>query len=88
MFNLNLIFMKNKLYIAGLVLISVLTYSCSNEEDSYEVQGVKANTLKSAPQSVLENELTAKPIDSTAVKMNMELNNADGDPSNPLPPRS
>jgi hypothetical protein len=75
--------MKNKLYIAGLVLISVLTYSCSNDEDSYEVQGVKTNTLKSVPQSVLINELNAKPIDSIGVESNSE----DGDPINPIPPR-
>jgi hypothetical protein len=75
--------MKNKLYIAGLVLVSLLTYSCSNDEDSYDIQGVKANTLKSAPQSVLKNELIAKPIDSIGV----ESNSADGDPSIIIPPR-
>jgi hypothetical protein len=75
--------MKNKLYIAGLVLISVLTYSCSNDEDGYGDQGVKANTLKSVPQSVLINE----PIDSTKVNSAMEIPDPEGDPSNPRPPR-
>jgi len=79
--------MKNKLYVAGLVLISVLTYSCSNDEDSYEVQGIKANEIKSAPQSILKSELTVKIIDSTAVRLNMEISSPDGDPSNPRPPR-
>jgi hypothetical protein len=79
--------MKNKLYIAGLVLISLLAYSCSNDEDSYEVQGVKPNDLKSAPQSILKSGLTIKAIDSTTVKLNMEISSPDGDPSNPLPPR-
>jgi hypothetical protein len=74
--------MKNKLYIAGLVLITLLTYSCSNDEDSLEVQGVKTKEFKSVPQSVLKQELTAKVIDSTAV-----LNKADGDPSIIIPPR-
>jgi hypothetical protein len=75
--------MKNKLYIAGLVLISVLTYSCSNDEDGYGDQGVKSNTLKSAPQSVLINE----PIDSTKVNSAMEMPDPEGDPINPIPPR-
>ncbi|TRX31238.1 hypothetical protein FNW52_18650 [Flavobacterium sp. ZT3R18] len=74
--------MKNKLYIAGLVLIAVLTYSCSNDEDNYDVQGVKTKEFNT-PQSVLKNELTAKGVDSTAVKMTEE----DGDPINPIPPR-
>jgi hypothetical protein len=81
MFNLNLVFMK-KLCIAGLVLFSLLIYSCSNDEDNFEVQGVKAKEFKSVPQSVLQQQLTAKVIDSTAV-----LNKADGDPVNPIPPR-
>jgi hypothetical protein len=75
--------MKNKLYIAGLVLIALLTYSCSNDEDSFEVQGVKTKEFKSVPQSVLQQELNARAIDSTAV----ELNKADGDPSIIVPPR-
>lgn len=79
--------MKNKLHIAGLVLISLLTYSCSNDEGNYEVQGVKTNVIKSVPQSVLKSELTAKTIDSTAVKMNMEISSPDGDPSIIKPPR-
>jgi hypothetical protein len=79
--------MKNKLYIAGLVLISLLTYSCSNDEDGYGDQGIKANTLKSVPQSVLINELNAKPIDSTNVNSAMEIPDPEGDPSNPIPPR-
>jgi hypothetical protein len=75
--------MKNKLCIAGLVLISILTYSCSNDEESFEVQGVKAKEFKGIQQSVLQQELNARVIDSTAV----ELNKADGDPSIIIPPR-
>jgi hypothetical protein len=70
--------MKNKLYITGLVLISVLTYSCSNDEDSYEVK---------TPQSVLKNELTARPVDSIRVNSSMESVDQEGDPINPIPPR-
>jgi hypothetical protein len=87
MFNLTYIFMKNKLYIAGLVLISLITFSCSNDEDSYEVQGVKNNTLNSVPKSVLINRLIAKPIDTTKVNTPMEAQGQEGDPSNPIPPR-
>lgn len=79
--------MKNKLYIAGLVLISLLAYSCSNDEDSYEVQGVKTNDLKNAPQSILKTGLNIKAIDTTAVRLNMEISSPDGDPSIMIPPR-
>jgi hypothetical protein len=79
--------MKTKLYIAGLILISLITFSCSNDEDSYEVQEVKSNTLKSVPKSVLINRLTAKPIDSINVNTTPETQGQEGDPSNPIPPR-
>jgi hypothetical protein len=82
--------MKNKLYIAGLVCITLLTYSCSND-DSYEVQEVKAKSFEITPQAVLN----AKIIDSSSVKVgtkiiSTQINIAppeDGDPNNPLPPR-
>jgi PBP1b-binding outer membrane lipoprotein LpoB len=75
--------MKNKVYIAGLVLISALTFSCSNDEESFESQEVKANALKSVPQSVLIKE----PIDSTQVNPTMNMAQPEGDPSIPRPPR-
>ncbi len=83
MFNLTRCFMKNKVYIAGLVLISALTFSCSNDEESFENQEVKANALKSLPQSVLIKE----PIDSTQVNPTMDMAQPEGDPSIPRPPR-
>jgi hypothetical protein len=89
MFNLNLIFMK-KLYIVGIISVSLLTYSCSNDEESYEVQGVKTKDLKSAPQSILESELTTKAVDSTVIDVEMGVEGSEGsegDPSNPRPPR-
>ncbi|MFV8324927.1 hypothetical protein [Flavobacterium sp. ZS1P14] len=82
--------MKNKLYIAGLASMLLLTYSCSND-DSYEVQEVKAKSFEITPQAALN----AKIIDSTSVKagtkiISTQINIAppeDGDPANPIPPR-
>ena len=79
--------MKSKLYIAGLVSISLLTYSCSND-DGYEMPEVKNNNFKITPQAGLKNELKEKTIDSTTVIFNIEANAIEGDPSNPKPPRS
>lgn len=75
--------MKTKLCIAGLVLISLLTYSCSND-DGYEMQEVKSNNFKIVPQVGLKEELKEKEIDSATVI----LNAVDGDPINPKPPRN
>jgi hypothetical protein len=74
--------MKSKLYIAGLVTISFLTYSCSND-DGYEIPEVKNNNGQITPQASLKNELNQKKIDSTTVIMYA----VDGDPINPKPPR-
>ncbi|WP_268846236.1 hypothetical protein [Flavobacterium aestivum] len=79
-----------KLYIAGIISISLLTYSCSNDEDSYEVQGAKSKDSRIAPQSVLKGGLNAKAIDTTAINTpnGAEGNTSpDGDPINPRPPR-
>ncbi|MNX45881.1 hypothetical protein D3C86_764060 [compost metagenome] len=76
-----------KLYVAGLVSISLLTFSCSNDEESVGVQEVKARDFKTTPQSVLESDFTAKASDSTTVKLSTDVIETDGDPSNPKPPR-
>ncbi|MNS83078.1 hypothetical protein D3C72_1168500 [compost metagenome] len=76
-----------KLYVAGLVSISLLTFSCSNDEESVGVQKVKASGFKTTPQSVLESDFTAKASDSTTVKLSTDVIDADGDPINPKPPR-
>nr|WP_315233586.1 hypothetical protein [uncultured Flavobacterium sp.] len=73
-----------KLCITGLVLISLLTYSCSNDEERLEVQ---ARDFKTIPQSVLKTNFPLKNIDSTAVKLDTDAIDVDGDPSNPIPPR-
>jgi hypothetical protein len=79
-----------KLYIAGIVSISLLTFSCSNDEENYEVQGVKTNNSKIAPQSVLKNGSNAKAIDTTASNTPMGaagMSSPDGDPVIVIPPR-
>jgi hypothetical protein len=86
MFNLTYIFMK-KLYMAGLVSISLLTFSCSNEEEDIEVQEVKARDFKTMPQSVLESDFTARANDSTTVRLSSDAIDTDGDPSIIKPPR-
>lgn len=78
--------MRNKLYIAGLIVLSALTYSCSNDE-SFEAPEAKSNNLKIVPHTYLKNKLNEKKIDSTTVNLKVEIINVDGDPSNPLPPR-
>lgn len=78
--------MKSKLYIAGLVSISLLTYSCSND-DGYEIPEVKNNNFKITPQSGLKNEFKKTTIDSTTVIFSIEENAIEGDPSIPKPPK-
>ncbi|MFV5690271.1 hypothetical protein ACM55M_16795 [Flavobacterium sp. ZT3R25] len=80
--------MKSKLYIAGIVSLSFLTYSCSSDDESYDVQEVKTKNFQITPQAVLN----AKTIDSTTVKSGPKisttrLSEEDGDPNNPIPPR-
>lgn len=73
-----------KLYMAGLVSISLLTYSCSNDEESIEVQ---TRDFKTMPQSVLKSDFTAKANDSTTVRLSTDAVDEYGDPINPRPPR-
>ncbi|TDE43578.1 hypothetical protein E0I26_11035 [Flavobacterium rhamnosiphilum] len=78
-----------KLCVAGLVSISLLTYSCSNDEESYEVQ---ARDFKTTPQSFLKVNFPTKIIDTTTVKLGTDAVNTDaveleGDPSILKPPR-
>lgn len=63
---LKLNFMKNKLFISGLVFISLLTYSCSND-DEFGMPESKNNNSKIKPEVNLKNELVPKRIDSTTV---------------------
>jgi hypothetical protein len=79
--------MKSKLYIIGLISISLLTYSCSND-DSFPIPEVENNNFKLRPQSNLKNDLKEQTIDSTAIILNIEINTDEGDPSNPKPPKN
>lgn len=75
--------MKRKLFILG--FISFLTYSCSTDES--EIQQKKNSVEKIKNQYLakkLENEIT---IDSIKIS-NLDLYFSDGEPSNPIPPRS
>ncbi|MFE3872162.1 hypothetical protein ACFX5F_13110 [Flavobacterium sp. ZS1P70] len=78
--------MKSKLYIAGLVFISFLTYSCSDDY-SDEIPENSNKNFEIKPKPILQNDLIEKTIDSTSVIINTEVYNADGDPINPIPPR-
>lgn len=78
--------MKSKLYITGLVLLSVLTYSCSND-DAYEASDVKTENFEIVPQKELKDELKEKKIDSTVTFSIIKEDPREGDPSNPKPPR-
>ncbi|WP_158729845.1 MULTISPECIES: hypothetical protein [unclassified Flavobacterium] len=74
--------MKCKLFI--LVLVSFVTYSCSNEEneillkkETFEKNNTKSEVLNLTPKIV---------IDSIKLNnLNSDINY--GEPSNPLPPR-
>lgn len=78
--------MKSKLYIAGLIFVVLLNYSCSGDYGD-EVPEAKNNNFQIIPQVGLTNELKEKVIDSTSVIINTEVYSVEGDPINPIPPR-
>ncbi|MBS7231544.1 hypothetical protein KHA90_10970 [Flavobacterium psychroterrae] len=73
--------MKTKLHITGLLLLTLLTISCSN--DDYETTEVQNNTLKVLPIDKLKKEVNSSVIDSTTISTPDD----DGEPNNPKPPR-
>lgn len=81
--------MKNKLYILGIVIISLVNYSCSNEEDDFQsIKGLKNN--EKLKKFDVKSEVSPKTIDSVhTIDIEHPANNTmqDGDPSNPVPPR-
>jgi len=90
--------MKRKLYIVGVVFISLLAFSCSNDdfEDSNEGSNVVRTSGKELINELNEkeliNELNEKNIDSSTVAKPVDTNadasaDSDGEPSNPKPPR-
>lgn len=76
--------MRSKLYITGLIIISLLVFSCSN--DDYENPKVENNNSKLISKEVLKGDLNKKVIDSTSIRTS-EVTEAEGEPINPKPPR-
>ena len=82
--------MKRKLYIVGVIFISLVTFSCSNDDlENLESE----NNIVKRSEKVLLNELNEQAIDSTTViapggnKSEQSTTDSDGEPSNPKPPR-
>lgn len=78
--------MKSKLYLPGLIIISIMIVSCS--DDDYENHKVQNDNLKAIPIEALKSDLNEKEIDSVSIRAS-EIIAADGDgePINPKPPR-
>lgn len=81
--------MKRKLYIVGVVFISLLAFSCSN--DDFEDSNEGGNVVRTSDKELI-NELNEKNIDSSTVAKPVDTNvdasaDSDGEPSNPKPPR-
>ncbi len=76
--------MKIKSYFFVIITLSLLNYSCSNDE-SYEIQNVQNDGVNIHKEPDFNKELNKKSIDSSSVQF--ETKTADGDPSNPIPPR-
>lgn len=76
--------MKSRFYITGLIFISLLFYSCSNDDEFIIPEATK---IRITSDINLKNELKEKAIDSTTVIVN-SVKNFPGDPSNPKPPRN
>jgi hypothetical protein len=77
--------MKSKLHIIGLISLSLLIFSCSNDE--YEDTAVENNNLKLVRKAEIKDNLNAKITDSTSVINNEQPGSTQGEPSNPKPPR-
>ncbi|MCL9807481.1 hypothetical protein NAT51_18285 [Flavobacterium amniphilum] len=78
--------MKSKLHVAGLVFVSLLFFSCSDDYDFDSVER-KSNNVKFSHQTGENDDLKGIAKDSTSVIINEKDNADDGDPSNPKPPR-
>lgn len=76
--------MKNISFIIVFITISLLSYSCSSD-DSYEMQVIQKNNINIKQLQNFNKEVNEKKVDSSEVKIKSKA--ADGDPSNPIPPR-
>ena len=75
--------MKRKLFILG--FISFLTYSCSTDES--EIQQ-KKNSVEKINNQFQTKKLEKEIIIDSITNPNLDLYFSDGEPSNPIPPRS
>jgi hypothetical protein len=77
--------MKRKLYLVGVVFISLLAFSCST--DDLEDSNSGGKIVRTSDKGFI-NESNEKIIDSsTVVKPSDAEIDSDGEPSNPKPPR-
>lgn len=78
--------MKSKLHVAGLVFVSFLIYSCSDDYDFESIEKKNEN-FKISHQTGENDVLRGMANDSTSVIIEKEEATEEGDPSNPKPPR-
>lgn len=79
--------MKTRLCIASFVILSFSIFSCSTDDidEQTETKTLKITSEKEV-KNYLNKEITKRAIDSTTIIL--ETNStAEGDPSNPKPPR-
>jgi hypothetical protein len=76
--------MKSKLYLTGLIIISLMVFSCSN--DDYENSEVQNGNSKLISKEVLKSNLNEEVLDSTSI-MGSKIIETDGEPINPKPRR-
>ncbi|MRX41230.1 hypothetical protein GJU43_18235 [Flavobacterium sp. LC2016-23] len=79
--------MKNRLCIASFILLSFSIFSCSTDDMDEQTE---AKTLKITSEKDVKNylhkDINVKAIDSTGIILDAN-STAEGDPSNPKPPR-
>lgn len=78
--------MKSKLHVAGLVFVSLLTCSCSDDYDFNPTER-ENNNFKISHQAGENDDFKGMTKDSTSVIIGEKENSNEGDPSNPKPPR-
>ncbi|QSB29024.1 hypothetical protein [Flavobacterium sp. CLA17] len=79
--------MKTRLCIASFILLSFSIFSCSTDDidEQTETQTLKITSEKEV-KNYLHKDINVKAIDSTTIISDAN-NTAEGDPSNPRPPR-
>jgi len=72
--------MKNKLRLAGILILILSIYSCSSDD---EVQSINNNATKLSREA--KKELSTKINDSIGLSPDNRVMEMEGDPSNPKP---